>query len=120
VSGLSHLFDRQAASCNMSAELLNPSVCQEDALNALIEIRACHDELQTFLSSTFDRLDELVDRLRIEHASQRRAKRQMEPGSLHDQIGLLARIAAELAESVGDGEGQTDEQDGAESPEAEA
>ena len=50
----------------MSAELLNPSVYRENALNALIEIRACHDELRTFLAGTFDRLDEVVDKLRTE------------------------------------------------------
>ena len=50
----------------MSAALPNPSAYREDALNALIEIRACHDELRTFLAETFDRLDEVLDRLRNE------------------------------------------------------
>jgi len=88
----------------MSAELLNPSVCREDALNALIEIRACHDELQAFLAATFDRLNGLVDKLRTERAGQGQAKQQTEGGTLQGRIDQLAHLAAELAQSVAERE----------------
>jgi hypothetical protein len=84
----------------MSAQLLNPSACREDALNALIEIRACRDELQTFLEAAFDRLDHLVDGLRSERSGQGEVKHPTDGGTLQNQIDLLARMAAELAQSV--------------------
>ena len=84
----------------MSAELLNLSVSREDALNALIEIRACHDELQTFLAATFSRLDDLVDKLRAEQPGQEQVERRTDGGSLQDRIDQLARLAAELAQSM--------------------
>jgi hypothetical protein len=88
----------------MSASLLNPSAYRENARNALIEIRACHDELQAFLGATFDRLDELADKLRTDQTGQKQPRRQDESGTLHDRIDLLARLAAELAQSVGEQE----------------
>jgi hypothetical protein len=88
----------------MSAELLNPSVSREDALDALVEIRACHDELQAFLTATFDRLDDLVDKLRANQTGQTQVKRRMEGETLQDRIDQLARLAAELAQSVAERE----------------
>jgi hypothetical protein len=91
----------------MSAELLNPTAYREDALNALIEIRACHDELQEFLAAAFDRLDALVGKLRTERGEQGEVQRQPEGGTLQNQIDLLARMAAELAQSVAERERET-------------
>jgi predicted nucleic acid-binding Zn-ribbon protein len=88
----------------MSAELLNLSISREDALDALVEIRACHDELQAFLTATFDRLDDLVDKLRADQTGQTQVKRRMEGETLQDRIDQLARLAAELAQSMSERE----------------
>ena len=84
----------------MSAESLSPSVCREDALNALTEIRACRGELQAFLAATFDRLDSLIDRLQTERPGQEQSGPQTEAGTLQNQIDQLARLATDLAQSV--------------------
>lgn len=84
----------------MSATLSNPSICREGALNALAEIRACHDELRTFLADTFDRLDEVVGRLRNEEPSLAHVERYAEPDAMQDQIDHLTHLVTELARTV--------------------
>ena len=84
----------------MSATLPNPSVYREDALNALVEIRTCHDELRTFLAETFDRLDEVLDRLRNKEAAPARVERHSDPAEMQDQIDHLASLVTELARTV--------------------
>jgi len=83
----------------MSAGLPNSSVCQEHALNALIEIRACHDELRTFLADTFDRLDEVVNHLRPERPVAH-VERVADAVVMQDQIDHLTRLVSDLAHSI--------------------
>jgi hypothetical protein len=84
----------------MSAASPNLSVCREDALNALVEIRACHDELRTFLADTFDRLDEVVGRLRRQEPASARVARHADPDVMQGQIDHLTRLVSELAHTV--------------------
>jgi hypothetical protein len=84
----------------MSATLSNPSVCRENALNALLEIRACHDELRTFLADTFDRLDEVVGKLRNLEPAPAHVERHADADAMQDQIDHLTRLVTDLARTV--------------------
>lgn len=84
----------------MSSQLSDPIVHRENALNALIEIRACYDDLQSFLAGTFARLDGLADDVRILQTAVDRTKRHAEQDVMQQQIDQLARLANELAQSV--------------------
>jgi hypothetical protein len=84
----------------MSVALSNPSACREEALNALIEIRPCHDELRTFLAETFDRLDEVVGGLRQQKPEPAQVERRPDPDAMQDQIDHLARLVNDLAKTV--------------------
>jgi hypothetical protein len=66
------------------------------AREALAEVRAYPSGLQTFVSSMFDQLDGLTDRL-LAHEL---AGHQAEQNALRDQIDRLASVAAELTEAV--------------------
>jgi len=84
----------------MSAALPNPSICLEDALNALAEIRACHDELRTFLADTFDRLDEVVSQLQNRGAALKPAETHLDRDVMQEQIDYLTRLVTDLAQTV--------------------
>lgn len=87
----------------MSAVSPNSSVCRQDALSALAEIRACQEELQTFLAETFDRLDEVVGRLRRQ-GPVARTERCADPNVMQDQIDHLTQLVNDLARTVKAGE----------------
>jgi hypothetical protein len=84
----------------MPTDLLHPSNCREDALNALAEIRACHGDLRTFVARAFDRLDAVVEELRTQRTVHDRTNRQAEQEDLQEQIDQLSRLASDLAHSV--------------------
>jgi hypothetical protein len=84
----------------MSVGHSNPSACREEALNALTEIRACHDELRTFLAETFDRLDEVVGKLRQQEPAAAQVERRADPDVMQDQIDHLTRLVSDLAQTV--------------------
>jgi ribosome assembly protein YihI (activator of Der GTPase) len=84
----------------MPSDLLNPSVCRENALNALAEIRACHGDLRTYVAGAFDRLDGLVEELGTQKTDEEQTQRQVDQASMQEQIDRLARLATELAQSV--------------------
>ena len=84
----------------MSAASPNQSACREDALNALVEIRACQDELRTFLADTFDRLDEVVGRLRHREPALADIEPHATPDAMQGQIDHLTRLVNELAHTV--------------------
>jgi len=84
----------------MSAALPNPSIRPEDALNALAEIRACHDELRTFLTDTFDRLDDVVNQLQNGGAALKPAETHLDRNVMQDQIDYLTRLVTDLALTV--------------------
>ena len=102
----------------MSAASLNPSVCREDALNALSEIRACHDELRTFVGETFDRLDDVVSRLRRQAPVPPPVERRADPDVMQGQIDHLTRLVSELAHTVKKREPPATGESGAKSSEA--
>jgi hypothetical protein len=104
----------------MSSASVNPSAYREDALNALTEIRACHDELRTFLADTFDRLDNIVNRLRHPAAVPIVAQEvveNVEPpvdrDMMQDQMDYLTRLVTDLANSVKEREPTTAGKNGA-------
>ena len=103
----------------MSATLSNPSECRENALNALIEIRACHDELRTFLADTFDRLDEVLGKLRSQEPAPAHVEWHADPDAMQDQIDHLTRLVTDLARTVKTPEQTTVGNNGASSSEAE-
>lgn len=84
----------------MHAQMLHPPVCRENALNALTEIRACHEDIQAFVTGAFDRLDNLVDELRGHTTTPLNIARQAERETMQEQIDQLAKLATELAHSV--------------------
>jgi hypothetical protein len=84
----------------MPTDLLQPSNCRENAMNALAEMRACYSDLRTFATGMFDRLDAVVEELRSEIAGQEWTKWQAEQDTLQEQIDRLAQLAADLAQSV--------------------
>jgi hypothetical protein len=99
----------------MSAASSNPLACREDALNALGEIRACHDEMRAFLTETFDRLDDVVSKLRHPQnppevaAPRRAAPKEVAPeyaelpadqDMMQDQMEYLTRLVTDLANTV--------------------
>ena len=103
----------------MSTDLLHPSNCRENALLALIDIRACYGDLRTFVAGAFDRLDTLVEELRTQTTVHERTQRQVEHETLQDQIDQLARLASDLAQSVAEHKGLASKQDRAQPKEAE-
>jgi hypothetical protein len=100
----------------MSALSSNSLVCHEDAIGALAEIRACHDELQIFLAETFDRLDEVVGKLRGQPPAAR-GGRHADPDTMQDQINHLTQLVNDLARTVNTPE-RPAEKNGAQSSEA--
>lgn len=84
----------------MSAALSNSTDCREHALNALIEIRACHDELRTFLAETFDRLEEIVGQLRHDQPAAESVDPPAESDMMQNQIDYLTRLVNDLAHSI--------------------
>jgi hypothetical protein len=85
----------------MSVELQHPSVYREEALNALIEIRACHDELKAFLAGVFDRLDDLLlTKSLAAEAAPAPAESPGERDAMQMQIDQLTRLVSDLARTV--------------------
>jgi hypothetical protein len=84
----------------MGTDSLHPSVCRENALNALTEIRAYHSDFRTLVVGAFDRLDKLVDEFRSQKIEQEQAQPGPEREMMQDQIDQLARLAHDLAQSV--------------------
>jgi hypothetical protein len=103
----------------MSVVPPNLSACQENALSALLEIRACHEQLRTFLDETFDRLDEVVGRLRRHEGLPAQTERRADPDAMQEQIDHLTRLVTDLACTVKKRERTSVEEDGAQSSEAE-
>ena len=95
----------------MPTDLSHPSTCRNNALNALVEIRACHDDLRTFVAGAFDRLDKLVDELRALETVQEQTQRQAERETMQEQIDQLTRLATELAQSVAEQKRLTSERE---------
>jgi hypothetical protein len=84
----------------MPAEMPSLSVDVRDARNALLEISACRDELQTFLTDEFDRWERMADGLLAGEIARERAQEQAQRVALDGQIQRLAAVAAELAQSL--------------------
>jgi hypothetical protein len=86
----------------MPTELSHPSIYRENALNALIEIRACYGEVRTFVAGAFDRLNDLIEELGTPRATRGQAGGRAECEAMQDQIDRLVQLAHELASSVAD------------------
>jgi hypothetical protein len=84
----------------MPTELSHPSIYRENALNALIEIRACYGEVRTFVAGAFDRLDELIEELGTPQAVRGQLGGRAEREAMQGQIDRLVQMAHELAASV--------------------
>jgi hypothetical protein len=84
----------------MPSELLQPSVYRENALNALVEIRACYGDMQKFVAGAFDRLNGLVAELGLSELPKGQTRLRVEREAMQDQIDQLAQLANELAQSV--------------------
>jgi hypothetical protein len=84
----------------MSTDSPHPSVCRENALNALIEIRECYSDLRAFLAAAFDRLDELADELGARSAMHEHGRPKTDQEIMQEQIDQLTRLTSELALSV--------------------
>jgi hypothetical protein len=80
----------------MSADLSNPSAPVNPVRDALAEIRACQEELQTFVAGVFDRLDGLANELLERETAPQQADRKM----MHSEIAQLAAVATDLADLV--------------------
>jgi len=103
----------------MPTDLLHPSNCRENALLALIEIRACYGDLRTFVAGAFDRLDALVEELRTQQTVHERTQRQAEQETLQEQIDQLARLASDLAQSIAENKQLASKREPAQPKEAE-
>jgi hypothetical protein len=97
----------------MRTESLHPSIYRENALNALIEIRACYAESQAFVDGAFDRIERLIDEVRAQKPPRAPTKAQppSERDTMQDQIDQLARLATELAHSVAEHKQMSDRRD---------
>jgi hypothetical protein len=104
----------------MPTDLLHPSDCQEQASNALGEIRACYGDLQTFVAGVFDRLDAVVEELRSEMSAHEWTKWQAEQSTLQVQIDRLALLASDMAQSIAEQKHLTVERERAQPEKAEA
>jgi hypothetical protein len=67
---------------------------------ALAEIRACSDELQTFVSGVFDHLDGLTDQLRKCEFAREQSQQQADRETVQGEIDRLSAVAAQLAEMM--------------------
>ena len=70
----------------MPTELSHPSTCRDDALNALVEIRACHVDLRTYVAGAFERLDRLVEQLRAQKSTSSQGISHTEQEAMQAQI----------------------------------
>jgi hypothetical protein len=104
----------------MPTELSHPSIYRENALNALIEIRACYGEVRTFVGSAFDRLDEMIEELGTPPTTRGQTGGRAEREAMQDQIDRLVQLAHELAASVADHVQRPVDHDHARPQEAEA
>jgi hypothetical protein len=86
----------------MPTELSHASIYRENALNALIEIRACYGEVRTFVAGAFDRLDELIEELGTPPVTRGQTGGRAEHEAMRGQIDRLVQLAHELAASVAD------------------
>lgn len=84
----------------MPIDLSHPSICRENVLNALGEVRACRGDLWTYVAGAFDRLDKLVEDIGAQKGTQEPTQRRAEQDSMQVQIDQLAQLATELARSV--------------------
>jgi hypothetical protein len=84
----------------MSSESLHPSVYRENAVSALVEIRACYGDMQKFVAGAFDRLGEVVAELGSSELPKGQTKKRAEREAMQDQIAQLAQLANDLAQSV--------------------
>lgn len=71
--------------------------CVEDAL---AEIRAWPDRLQTFVSGVFDELDSMTEKLLAQESIRQDDRRRAEHEALEGQIDRLAAVVAQLAGAV--------------------
>ena len=85
--------------CRVAQLIRLPAGCTQP----LAEIRACQEELQTFLAETFDRLDEVVGRLRRQGPAAH-TERHADPNTMQDQIDHLTQLVSDLARTVKAGE----------------
>ncbi len=84
----------------MLADLSNLTAGHNCVRDALAEIRACHSELQAFVTGMFDQLDELVTGRLDPNALRTDGPQEPDREALKDQIERLAAVAAELTQSV--------------------
>jgi hypothetical protein len=84
----------------MSVELPNQSVDGDPARSALADIRACHGELQAFVTGVFDQIDRLADSLLAREIVCQQARHQAEHEAVQRQIDQISSVAAELAKSL--------------------
>jgi RNA polymerase-interacting CarD/CdnL/TRCF family regulator len=84
----------------MAVESSNRSGGSNCAGGALAAIRACSDDLQTFVFGVFDQLEGLTDQLLARELDWQQTQRQTEREALQGQIDRLASVAAELAQTV--------------------
>jgi hypothetical protein len=84
----------------MSVDPSNESGGWSCVRDALAEIRAYPDTVQTFVSSVLDQLSRMTDELLARDLAQHKAHSQSEREALRNQIDRLASVVAELAETV--------------------
>jgi hypothetical protein len=101
----------------MPTDPSHPTICRENALNALIEIRSCYSDLRTFVAGAFDRLDTLAKELGTLETGSGQRRRKTEQEMMQEQIDQLTRLASELALSVAEQKRLTFKQNHAQSEE---
>jgi hypothetical protein len=78
----------------------NPSESTSSLREALEDVRACENELQTFLSDMFDRIERLAQSSVVTEPPKAGDEAALKPEAMQCQIEQLAALAAELAASV--------------------
>jgi len=84
----------------MTVEVSYPSSGWSSVHEALGEIRGIPGELQTFVTSLFDELDQTIDGIFVQELSDRQKEHQVEREALQCQIDRLISLTAELTQTV--------------------